>query len=91
MNTWSMVLWTSIFMETIRTSWIGNSCYSIAVGTARGIAYLHEECRNRILHCDIKPHNVLLDANFLPKVADFGLAKISDRGKVTSLWLIEEH
>jgi serine/threonine protein kinase len=54
---------------------------SIAVGTARGIAYLHEDCRNRILHCDIKPHNVLLDVNFLPKVADFGLAKISDRGE----------
>jgi serine/threonine protein kinase len=53
--------------------------FSIAVGTARGIAYLHEDCRNRILHCDIKPHNVLLDVNFLPKVADFGLAKISDR------------
>lgn len=53
--------------------------YSIAVGTARGISYLHEECRNRILHCDIKPHNILLDANLLPKVADFGLAKISKR------------
>jgi serine/threonine protein kinase len=53
--------------------------HSIAVGTARGIAYLHDECSNRILHCDIKPANVLLDANFLPKVADFGLAKISDR------------
>jgi len=53
--------------------------YSIALGTARGLAYLHDECRNRILHFDIKPHNVLLDANFLPKVADFGLAKIADR------------
>jgi serine/threonine protein kinase len=53
--------------------------HSIAVGTARGIAYLHEECRKRILHCDIKPHNVLLDANFSPKVADFGLAKMSER------------
>jgi len=53
--------------------------YSIALGTARGIAYLHDECRNHILHFDIKPHNVLLDGNFLPKVADFGLAKISDR------------
>jgi serine/threonine protein kinase len=53
--------------------------YSIAIGTARGISYLHDECRNRILHCDIKPHNILLDVNFLPKVADFGLAKISKR------------
>eukprot|EP00253_Pinus_taeda_P030935 PITA_30935 len=53
--------------------------YSIALGTARGILYLHEDCSNRILHCDIKPHNILLDANFLPKVADFGLAKITNR------------
>lgn len=48
--------------------------HNIAVGTAKGLAYLHEECRNRILHCDIKPHNILLDENFLPKVSDFGLA-----------------
>lgn len=53
--------------------------HSIAVGTARGIAYLHGDCRNLILHCDIKPHNVLLDAGFVPKVGDFGLAKISHR------------
>ncbi|GLJ28145.1 hypothetical protein SUGI_0552930 [Cryptomeria japonica] len=53
--------------------------YSIAMGTARGIAYLHDECRSKILHCDIKPHNVLLDVNFSPKVANFGLAKIIDR------------
>eukprot|EP01018_Ginkgo_biloba_P026595 Gb_05389 [translate_table: standard] len=53
--------------------------FSIAIGTARGIAYLHEECANRILHCDIKPHNVLLDANYSPKVADFGLAKLGKR------------
>ncbi|GLJ28143.1 hypothetical protein SUGI_0552910 [Cryptomeria japonica] len=46
---------------------------------ARGIAYLHDDCRNKILHCDIKPHNVLLDANFSPKVADFGLPKLTDR------------
>eukprot|EP01018_Ginkgo_biloba_P026810 Gb_11934 [translate_table: standard] len=53
--------------------------YSIAIGTARGIAYLHEDCANRILHCDIKPHNVLLDANYSPRVADFGLAKLRKR------------
>lgn len=53
--------------------------YEIAVGTAKGIAYLHEECQQRIIHYDIKPGNVLLDANFFPKVADFGLAKLCNR------------
>ncbi|GLT67558.1 hypothetical protein SLA2020_398560 [Shorea laevis] len=51
----------------------------IATGTAKGIAYLHEECQQRIIHYDIKPGNVLLDANFSPKVADFGLAKFCNR------------
>ncbi|PWA61688.1 serine-threonine/tyrosine-protein kinase catalytic domain-containing protein [Artemisia annua] len=51
----------------------------IALGTARGIAYLHEECPQRIVHYDIKPGNILLDANFCAKVADFGLAKLFNR------------
>ncbi|KAL5549214.1 hypothetical protein UlMin_004445 [Ulmus minor] len=53
--------------------------HEIAVGTARGVAYLHEECQQRIIHYDIKPGNILLDSNFSPKVADFGLAKIINR------------
>jgi len=53
--------------------------HEIAVGTARGIAYLHEECQQRIIHYDIKPGNILLDGNFNPKVADFGLAKLCNR------------
>ena len=53
--------------------------HDIAVGTARGIAYLHEECRQRIIHYDIKPGNILLDRNFNPKVADFGLAKLCNK------------
>ncbi|CAJ1975899.1 unnamed protein product [Sphenostylis stenocarpa] len=51
----------------------------IAIGTAKGIAYLHEECQKRIIHYDIKPENVLLDMNLEPKVADFGLAKLCNR------------
>ncbi|GLJ09788.1 hypothetical protein SUGI_0115890 [Cryptomeria japonica] len=50
--------------------------YSIALGAARGIAYLHQDCDNRIIHFDIKPHNILLDEELTPKVADFGLAKL---------------
>lgn len=53
--------------------------YHIALGTARGLVYLHEKCRDCIIHCDIKPENILLDAEFCPKVADFGLAKLVGR------------
>lgn len=53
--------------------------HNIAIGTAKGLAYLHEECEVRIIHCDIKPQNVLLDDNFTAKVSDFGLAKLMSR------------
>jgi serine/threonine protein kinase len=51
----------------------------IAVGTARGLAYLHEGCSSRIIHCDVKPENILLDEEMRPRVADFGLAKLMRR------------
>ncbi|TVU22037.1 hypothetical protein EJB05_31713, partial [Eragrostis curvula] len=50
--------------------------YAIAVGIARGLEYLHHSCNTRIVHFDIKPQNILLDHNFCPKIADFGLAKL---------------
>ncbi|KAL6659085.1 hypothetical protein ACP70R_003125 [Stipagrostis hirtigluma subsp. patula] len=53
--------------------------YDIAVGTAKAIRYLHDDCERRIIHYDIKPGNVLLDEAFRPKVADFGLARLCDR------------
>uniref|UniRef100_A0A2C9UQY7 Receptor-like serine/threonine-protein kinase n=1 Tax=Manihot esculenta TaxID=3983 RepID=A0A2C9UQY7_MANES len=56
-----------------------NTRYNVALGTARGLTYLHEKCRDCIIHCDIKPENILLDAEFCPKVADFGLAKLIGR------------
>ncbi|KAK6943594.1 S-locus glycoprotein domain [Dillenia turbinata] len=54
--------------------------YKIALGTAKGLAYLHHECLEWVIHCDVKPENILLDSDFEPKIADFGLAKLSHRG-----------
>ncbi|XP_039032359.1 rust resistance kinase Lr10-like [Hibiscus syriacus] len=60
--------------ETCSLSW--PNLLEIALGVARGIDYLHKGCQMQILHFDIKPHNILLDENFVPKVSDFGLAKL---------------
>lgn len=51
----------------------------IALGIAKGIEYLHQGCAQQILHFDIKPHNILLDINFNPKISDFGLAKLCSK------------
>ncbi|XP_059071664.1 G-type lectin S-receptor-like serine/threonine-protein kinase At2g19130 [Cryptomeria japonica] len=53
--------------------------FEIALGTARGLLYLHEECRGCIIHSDVKPENILLDGDLSPKLADFGLAKLMGR------------
>ncbi|EXB36711.1 Putative receptor protein kinase ZmPK1 [Morus notabilis] len=50
--------------------------HKIAVGTAKGLSYLHEECLEWVLHCDVKPQNILLDDQLEPKVADFGMSKL---------------
>ncbi|XP_073014248.1 G-type lectin S-receptor-like serine/threonine-protein kinase At1g34300 [Typha latifolia] len=61
-----------------------NIRYRIAIGVARAIAYLHEECLEWVLHCDIKPENILLEDDFCPKVSDFGLSKLTNKkDKVT--------
>uniref|UniRef100_A0A0E0FFB9 Protein kinase domain-containing protein n=1 Tax=Oryza nivara TaxID=4536 RepID=A0A0E0FFB9_ORYNI len=68
-----------IFLSERSFSW--DKINEIALGIARGINYLHQGCDMQILHFDIKPHNILLDDNFVPKVADFGLAKLYPRDK----------
>ncbi|KAG6746841.1 hypothetical protein POTOM_049212 [Populus tomentosa] len=62
--------------------------YQILVGVARGLEYLHRGCNTRIVHFDIKPHNILLDADFCPKISDFGLAKPCAR-KESNVSLLE--
>ncbi|KAL2455628.1 putative LRR receptor-like serine/threonine-protein kinase [Forsythia ovata] len=55
--------------------------FDICLGVARGLAYLHEESRLRIVHRDVKASNILLDSDLNPKISDFGLAKLYDDKK----------
>ncbi|KAM7465699.1 hypothetical protein LguiB_013261 [Lonicera macranthoides] len=75
-----------IFSETQNKTFLGwEKLQEIALGIARGIEYLHQGCDHQILHFDIKPHNILLDDNFNPKIADFGQPKLcpKDQSKVS--------
>nr|XP_023912815.1 probable LRR receptor-like serine/threonine-protein kinase At1g56140 [Quercus suber] len=55
--------------------------FSVCLGTTRGLAYLHEESRPRIVHRDVKASNILIDGKLCPKILDFGLAKLYDDTK----------
>lgn len=55
--------------------------HGIITDVAKGLCYLHEGCRQRIAHLDIKPQNILLDESFNAKISDFGLAKLIDRDR----------
>ncbi|CAA6664469.1 unnamed protein product [Spirodela intermedia] len=53
-----------------------------------GLAYLHEECLEWVLHCDVKPQNILLDEHFRPKLADFGIE--GTRGYMAPEWIVNQ-
>ncbi|CAN8321999.1 unnamed protein product [Cochlearia groenlandica] len=65
--------------KTLHLDW--STRYDICMGVARGLVYLHEEARLRIVHRDVKASNILLDSKLIPKVSDFGLAKLYDDKK----------
>ncbi|KAL5752069.1 hypothetical protein ACOSQ2_022576 [Xanthoceras sorbifolium] len=63
-----------LFTPDRQLNWVERM--GIARDIARGILYLHDECETQIIHCDIKPQNILMDQNGCAKVSDFGLAKL---------------
>ncbi|XP_062115780.1 probable LRR receptor-like serine/threonine-protein kinase At1g56140 isoform X1 [Humulus lupulus] len=65
--------------QTLNLDW--STRFDICLGIARGLAYLHEESRIRIVHRDVKSSNILLDSDLIPKISDFGLAKLYDDKK----------
>ncbi|KAL8035146.1 hypothetical protein ABFX02_12G078100 [Erythranthe guttata] len=79
------------FIQNTTSSSVGvelgrEKLFQIALGIARGLEYLHQGCNMRILHFDIKPHNILLDKDFNPKISDFGLAKLCpNRSSIVSM------
>lgn len=88
-------LWFNIYVYDIIR-------YRVAVDVARALAYLHHDCRSRILHLDVKPENILLDENYGAVVGDFGLSKLmgkdesrvlttirGTRGYLAPEWLLE--
>lgn len=60
--------------DEITLSW--GARLKIALGAARGLAYLHHDCSPRIIHRDVKSSNILIGENLEPHVSDFGLAKL---------------
>ncbi|XXG46273.1 hypothetical protein AAC387_Pa02g1156 [Persea americana] len=73
----------SFLFGSMRPDW--NQRMQIALGIARGLVYLHEECSTQIIHCDINPQNILLDESFTPRISGFGLAKLMKADQTRSI------
>ena len=65
---------SSFLFGSSRPSWYQR--VQIAMGIAKGLHYLHEECNTQIIHCDIKPENILLGGSYTERISDLGLAKL---------------
>ncbi|CAO2207065.1 unnamed protein product [Urochloa humidicola] len=69
-----------LFRSDERPSWSWRAEAAMAI--ARGLEYLHYGCTSQIIHCDIKPDNILLDDRRIPKITDFGIARLLDGDKL---------
>ncbi|KAL7215732.1 hypothetical protein ACSBR1_027804 [Camellia fascicularis] len=77
MSNGSLDTWIFHRHQDLTLGW--NSRKKIIMDIAKGLTYLHEECRKKIFHLDIKPQNILLDEYFNAKISDFGLSKLIDK------------
>ncbi|KAJ8765314.1 hypothetical protein K2173_012011 [Erythroxylum novogranatense] len=75
-----------LFKSNTLPDW--NDRVRIALDVARGILYLHEECEAPIMHCDIKPQNILMDDHWNAKISDFGLAKLLMADQTATLTVV---
>jgi len=74
---YSYISHLNIFADFQRAKFLSwSERYNIIRGIAQGILYLHEHSRLKVIHRDLKPSNILLDENMIPKISDFGLARI---------------
>ncbi|KAE8656670.1 putative Receptor-like protein kinase 1 [Hibiscus syriacus] len=74
----------SFLFGGLRPSWIQRT--QIAFGIARGLLYLHEECSTQIIHCDIKPQNILLDEYYNARISDFDMESSSEERAILTDW-----
>ncbi|GJZ59936.1 G-type lectin S-receptor-like serine/threonine-protein kinase LECRK3 [Tanacetum coccineum] len=77
-----------ILFEPIRNTPSWAERIRMAIDIAHGILYLHEECETAIIHCDIKPQNILMDEYNCAKISDFGLAKLLEHDQTRTSTLI---
>ncbi|KAL7185276.1 hypothetical protein ACSBR2_027246 [Camellia fascicularis] len=77
MSNGSLDIWIFQRHQELTLGW--QSRRNIVLDIAKGLTYLHEECRQKIFHLDIKPQNILLDEDFNEKISDFGLSKLIDK------------
>lgn len=70
------MVWQCVSDSEKRSVLDWKTCYNIISGIARGLLYLHENSRLRVIHRDLKPSNALLDNEMVAKISDFGIARI---------------